>query len=90
MTPYPDPAGLTPDDRLRELARVLATGLLRLALAAAVPATSGLAEREPGHYWVMPIPAAAVPATSGLAEPSEFRANDLAVSPAKSVTVHAG
>ncbi|VTU02473.1 unnamed protein product [Gemmataceae bacterium] len=44
MTPYPDPADLTPDDRLRELTRLLATGVLRLGLPAPVPANSGPAE----------------------------------------------
>ncbi|WP_439623635.1 hypothetical protein [Gemmata sp.] len=44
MTPYPDPAALTPDDRLRELARLLAAGLLRLALPATYAANSGPAE----------------------------------------------
>ncbi|VTU02562.1 unnamed protein product [Gemmataceae bacterium] len=44
MTPYPDPRDLTPDDRLRELSRLLAAGLLRLALTATCAYNSGSAE----------------------------------------------
>ncbi|VTU02512.1 unnamed protein product [Gemmataceae bacterium] len=66
MTPYPDAANLSPADRLRELTRLLAAGLLRLAL--------------PAPHSDNSVPA----------EPSEFRTNDLAVPPQKSVTVHAG
>jgi hypothetical protein len=44
VTPSPDPDELPPDQRLRELARVLTAGLLRLALPTPVPANSGPAE----------------------------------------------
>ena len=44
MTPYPDAADLSPDDRLRELTRLLATGVLRLPVPAPLTHNSGPAE----------------------------------------------
>jgi hypothetical protein len=42
-----DPARLSPDERLHELAAILATGLLRLHDRTALPPTTNLAELSP-------------------------------------------
>lgn len=41
MRPHDDPAAMTPDERLRELASILAAGVLRLRSRAALPADPG-------------------------------------------------
>jgi hypothetical protein len=41
MRPDIDPARMTPDERLREIAAILAAGILRLRSRAALPADSG-------------------------------------------------
>lgn len=56
MTPYPDPDELTPDQRLRELGRILATGLLRLALPASCATNSGPAEPSKFHTNDLAVP----------------------------------
>jgi hypothetical protein len=55
-----DPGSLSPEKRFRELARLLATGLLRLRPAGAVPAVGGhpapknLPEKSPNGLEVCP------------------------------------
>jgi hypothetical protein len=43
MRPHDDPARMTADERLREVAAILAAGLLRLRSRAALPADPGCA-----------------------------------------------
>jgi hypothetical protein len=41
MRPHDDPAAMTADERLREVAAILAAGILRLRSRAALPADPG-------------------------------------------------
>ena len=66
-----DPASMTPDERAGELARLLATGLVRLGASLLAPT---------------PPPTASAPPLRAPENSSEFPANRLAESPPKSVT----
>ena len=46
MRPHDDPAAMTVDERLREVAAILAAGILRLRSRAALPADPG---QRPGE-----------------------------------------
>jgi hypothetical protein len=56
MRPDPDPLSLTPDQRLRELARILARGLLRLRQRRISPAPGNCEETGQNSLEVGPNP----------------------------------
>jgi hypothetical protein len=57
MSNCADPARLSPDERLREAAAILAAGVLRLRLRAALPAENGRKNVEKSSPDGLEVPA---------------------------------